>query len=139
FYEDFETESAWNISGGTGNTWEIGYPSNDGNGTRVAFVTTNSPAPGYAGHKHSGSFEVSMVKTFTFPRLQSDVELSFDYSVGTGSSKSGNNWTYDNALVTLSGDVDHSTGKLENCNWQTYTSPLILTGTGETATITMTV
>jgi hypothetical protein len=80
-----------------------------------------------------------MVKTFTFPRLQSDVELSFDYSVGTGSSKSGNNWTYDNALVTLSGDVDHSTGKLENCNWQTYTSPLTLTGTGETATITMTV
>src|SRR5690554_5855472 len=140
FYEDFETESAWNISGGTGNTWEIGYPSKDGNGTRVAFVTTSSPAPGYAGHKHSGSFEVSMVKTFTFPRLQSDVELSFDYRVETGSSKQGNTWNYDNALVTLSGDVNHSTGKLvNNTAWQPYTMPLTLEGAEETATITMTV
>lgn len=140
FYEDFETESAWNISGGTGNTWEIGYPSKDGNGTRVAFVTTNSPAPGYAGHKHSVPFVVSMVKTFTFPRLQSDVELSFDYRVETGSSNQGNTWNYDNALVTLSGDVKHSTGKLvNNTAWQTYTSQLTLDGNGETATITMTV
>lgn len=140
FYEDFETESAWNISGGTGNTWEIGYPSKDGNGTRVAFVTTNSPAPGYAGHKHSVPFVVSMVKTFTFPRLQSDVELSFDYRVETGSSGNKNSMVYDNALVTLSGDVNHSTGKLvNNTAWQTYTKPLTLVGAGETATITMTV
>lgn len=141
FYEDFETESAWNISGGTGNTWEIGYPSKAGNGTRVAFVTTNSPDPGYAGHKHSGSFEVSMVKTFTFPRLQSDVELSFDYRVETGSSGNKNSMVYDNALVTLSaGDVKHSTGKLgNNTAWQPYTMPLTLEDAGETATVTMTI
>src|SRR5690606_19114502 len=39
--------------------------------------------------------------------------------------------------VTLSGDVSHATGKLGNPDWQTYTSPLTLTGAGETATITM--
>jgi hypothetical protein len=140
FYEDFETNPVWNITGGTGNTWEIGYPSNSGNGTRVAFVTTNSFAPGYVGNKHSGSFVVSMVKTFTFPRLQSDVEHSFDYRVQTGGVKQGNTWTYDNALVTLSGDINHTTGKLvNNTAWQTYTKPLTLVGAGETATITMTV
>ena len=140
FYEDFETNPVWNITGGTGNTWEIGYPGNNGNGTRVAFVTANSPTPGYAGNKHSGSFVVSMVKTFTFPRLRNDVEFSFDYRVQTGSSGNGNNLVYDNALVTLSGDINHTTGKLgNNTAWQTYTSPLTLTGTGETATITMTV
>jgi hypothetical protein len=128
FFEDFESgDAGWSATTFNGNTWYVGTPTSDGNGTNVAFITNNSSDPRYAYDKHQGA-TVSFSRTVSFAAFASGTQFAIDYLADVRG--------VDVAHISL---VDHNNGDnellsgtsdLSSASWTSYSEGISPTADG---------
>jgi hypothetical protein len=102
FYEDFENgTNAWTPTNFNGNTWHVGTPANNGNGSNVAFLTNDTINARYTFDNNQAA-KVVFSKSFSFAAFSSGTVLEFDYLADVNAG--------DLAYVKL---IDHNNGDAE--------------------------
>jgi hypothetical protein len=134
FYEDFENgTNSWTPTNFNVNTWHVGTPANNGNGSNVAFLTNDTINAQYTFDNNQAA-KVEFAKSFSFAAFSSGTVLEFDYlaNVKTG----------DIAYVSL---IDHNNGDAEllsttqvaNGSWTSFSSAISPTAVDGTNSLTI--